>query len=37
MDELHDGAERGPVDRDGPNQNSMSLIRGLGVIPDRFV
>ena len=40
-DELHDGAERGPVDRDGArstkSKHSTSLIRGLRVSPGRFV
>ena len=37
-DELHEGAERGPVDRDGVRRkHSMSSIRGLRVSPDRFI
>ena len=40
-DELHDGAERGPVDRDGArstkSKHSTSSIRGLRVSPGRFV
>ena len=39
--ELHDGAERGPVDRDGArstkSKHSTSSIRGLRVSPGRFV
>ena len=40
-DELHDGPERGPVDRDGArstkSKHSTSSIRGLRVSPGRFV
>ena len=40
-DELHDGVERGPVDRDGArstkSKHSTSSIRGLRVSPGRFV
>ena len=39
--ELHDGAECGPVDRDGArstkSKHSTSSIRGLRVSPGRFV
>ena len=39
--ELHDGAERSPVDRDGArstkSKHSTSSIRGLRVSPGRFV
>ena len=39
--ELHDGAERGPVDRDGArstkSKHGTSSIRGLRVSPGRFV
>ena len=39
--ELYDGAERGPVDRDGArstkSKHSTSSIRGLRVSPGRFV
>ena len=39
--ELHNGAERGPVDRDGArstkSKHSTSSIRGLRVSPGRFV
>ena len=38
---LHDGPERGPVDRDGArstkSKHSTSSIRGLRVSPGRFV
>ena len=40
-DELHDGPERGPVDRDGvrstKSKHGTSSIRGLRVSPGRFV
>ena len=37
-DELHDGAVRGPVDRDGvKSKHSTSSIRGLRVSTGRFV
>ena len=38
MDELHNGTERGPVDRNGARRTkSTSSVRGLRVSPGRIV